>query len=150
MANANTVEISKLVKTKHITKVIADKPIIRANTEETETLSYQRRSEVTITFSHADIIYNPSVGNEWSVWIEANGRTYYLGDQFTVTQGTKIHLVAMDDDPSEDDIGRTAVTINSNIISFGRIEKSVFVKEYRGKGAGNTAEWEFTLDINSL
>ncbi len=110
----------------------------------------QQATQARITFTTADLIYNPSVGNEWTVWIEANGRNYYRGDSFTVTQGETIRLNALDEDPSHDDLGTTNIKISSTHINNGQIRESVFVKEHHGRGAGKTAEWELTLQIESI
>lgn len=110
----------------------------------------QQRQQINIEFSYAELVYNPQVGNEWSVWIESGGRKYAEGDQFSISKGESMVLYAVDDDPSHDDVGTTRLTINQSMINSGEITESVYVKEYHGRGAGKTAEWEFTLLIKSI
>lgn len=129
---------------------VAARPVTQSRSTKSPVTYTRQTSKANITFSSADLVYNPGIGDEWSVWIEANGKKYFRGDRFTVDVGDQIVLTAFEDDPTHVDVGDKKITINNSIINSGQILESVFVKEYHGRGAGKTAKWKFALRVNSI
>lgn len=110
----------------------------------------QQTQHITIEFEDAYLNYNPSVGNEWEVWIEVNGRRYEEGARINVSnyQNISMTLKVVEHDKYPDRVSRT-VSLNRNHINKGSFSETIRVREGHGRYAGNVAEWQFDFSIKT-
>lgn len=110
----------------------------------------QQTQHITIEFEDAYLNYNPSVGNEWEVWIEVNGRRYEEGARINVSnyKNTSMTLKVVEHDKYPDRASRT-ISLNKQHLSGGNFSETVRVREGHGRYAGNVAEWQFDFSIKT-
>ena len=109
--------------------------------------SQSKRESVTMTFKSVRLVYNNSVGNEWSTWIEVDSTDYNRGESVNINVGSTIKLHAFEDDKYSDH-NSVQITITISDLNQEYISERVVVREGHGRFAGNTAEWEFSLDLD--
>ena len=125
--------------------------IAKRPTKTTPLISNPKQTQnITIEFKDAYLNYNPSVGNEWEVWIEVNGRRYEEGATINVSnyQKTSITLKVVEHDKYPDRASRT-ISLNNNHINRGSFSETIKVKEGHGRYSGNVAEWQFDFSIKT-
>lgn len=108
-------------------------------------------AKLTISYS-ASLIYNNSVGNEWSTWIEIDGKKLYQGQnlEIEVSGNDEIVIIAYAcEDDSMPDIGYKQITIPVSELNPVQnvYTAEVIVRENGGRYSGNTAKWKFSISI---
>ena len=108
-------------------------------------------AKLTISYS-ASLIYNNSVGNEWSTWIEIDGKKLYQGQnlEIEVSGNDEIVIIAYAcEDDSMPDIGYKQITIPVSELNPDQnvYTAEVIVRENGGRYSGNTAKWKFSISI---
>ncbi|GEM_PF-1150237 len=121
--------------------------------------SLPRNCTATVNLTALDLVYNDSVGNDWSFAVEINdariavsGPTQIFQDQFEGTLELKIRAIAQEND-SVPDVGSSSETITIECPETQQVEEmltlEVRVRENRGRYAGNTALWRFDFSIKA-
>ena len=104
-----------------------------------------------VTYS-ADLVYNNSVGEEWSTLckfkgtpVENNGTVKAANDSFYMT------VSATEYDDGKSDHGSTRITFsNINIGEEQTKNVYVIVTEDSGRYIGNKAKWKFTITVKRI
>lgn len=113
---------------------------------------------VSVILEGVQLVYNNSVGNDWSLGLEVNGervqfsrwglpQTVWTG---TVTESTTLTITAIAvEDDKYPDIGRTSTTfsVDCSSLPVQTATLEVLVREDRGRYAGNTALWRFQIMV---
>ena len=107
--------------------------------------------KVKITLVSAELIENNSVGNEWAIGANVNGKELQEGSSVTMNMkpsGTlKLEALAEEQDKIPD-YGSTSTNVKlSSFTKSTNKTLTVVVTENRGRYSGNTATWEFKFKI---
>lgn len=104
---------------------------------------------LTVTLSNVSLVYNNSVGNDWSIGAYINGEYIkkYKSYELSLSDKKELQLkaTAMESDKVPD-FGSSSKTIVLSDLDLGKENKItlyVVVRENRGRYAGNTAKWQF-------
>jgi hypothetical protein len=113
------------------------KPTIKPTVKPTS-----RSKEYIVTFKFADLVENNHVGNEWGYSLDINGKTLCLGQKVTLNSKSltcKAAVVEHDSIPDKN--------LTTDKLKLGDNYISVIVTENRGRYSGNTATWQFTINV---
>ena len=92
-------------------------------------------------------ISNNSVGDSWGFSVTVDGEKVTKAPIRTNSSSIVVNVAAIEYD-SVNDVGRGSVTFNlSDIKTQATKTVRVTVRENRGRYAGNTAVWEFTVTV---
>ena len=111
----------------------------------------EQKYKVTVSFS-VKKVSNNHVGNKWTYAV-TSAETVIKKDKsasFELTGADVLELVCQaTENDTYPDMGTSTLIINMADLKEGKntITTTVIVTEDRGRYAGNTAEWKFTLNI---
>ncbi len=90
------------------------------------------------------------VGSEWDFYLKNESGIIESGDSISGKGKIELTVIAVEYDDSSDDIGTQTITISPSD-SFPMTKTTIVtVKESYGKGAGSTAEIQFTITIEKV
>lgn len=111
----------------------------------------EQKYKVTVSYS-VKKVSNNHVGNSWTYVITSGETTINKGKSatFELTGAESLELLCQaTENDSYPDLGTSTITINMAELKEGKnsVTTTVIVTEDRGRYAGNTAEWKFTITI---
>ena len=140
-------------KPKTVKRIKAKSDPINRTTHPTHVRPIQKQQQVTLQFTDAELIQNQGIGDEWSTWIEIDGKRLYRGDRINVRVNDSINITVhiLESDPTHDDYNYKSYRISqSDLLSRRDLSYDVSVTERHGRGAGGTATWRFHLTSESI
>lgn len=126
---------------------------VKPTTHPTHARPIQKQQQVTLQFTDAELIQNQGIGDEWSTWIEIDGKRLYRGDRINVRVNGSINITVhiLESDPTHDDYNYKSYRISQSDLSSRRdLSYDVSVTERHGRGAGGTATWRFHIASESI
>lgn len=116
--------------------------------------TFEEGTKLNIVFKSFEVVEENSIGDDWTFEFFVEGSPLSPKDNVVDVSNLESIIIkskATENDPSHDDIGyaRRIVTPEnlSDLLAKEEIVETVFVNEYYGKGAGNTATCEFRYSI---
>jgi hypothetical protein len=99
--------------------------------------------EYIVTFKFANLVENNHVGNDWGYNVSVNGTVFRsIGQSITIKSSKlvcKTSVVENDKIPDS--------SLNTKTLKLGDNYISNIVRENRGRYSGNTATWQFTINV---
>ncbi|MFK7983000.1 MAG: hypothetical protein AB8G86_23675 [Saprospiraceae bacterium] len=116
---------------------------------------FKKRTVLEIKKRSSKVIIKNSIGNEWTFLSEVNDTIplFWKSQILDVSRKTKLEIksTAIENDPSIDDIGVSKIIITpknlSKYLDKHIFSDTVFVHEYHGPSAGNTAMCYFEYEL---
>jgi len=117
-----------------------------------------RQCTVSVILEAVQLIYNNSVGNDWSLGLEVNGERVPVSrwrlpqtiwtETFDGDMSLTVTAIAVEEDKYPD-IGRASATfaVSCPSVQDQTATLGVTVREDRGRYAGNTALWRFRIRV---
>ena len=111
----------------------------------------EQKYKITVSFS-VKKVSNNHVGNKWTYVITSGETAINKGKSatFELTGAESLELICQaTENDSYPDVGTNTITINTADLKEGKntVTTTVIVTEDRGRYAGNTAEYKFTVTI---
>ena len=111
----------------------------------------EQKYKVTVSYS-VKKVHNNHVGNSWAYVITSGDTSIKKGKSatFELTGADALELICQaTENDSYPDVGTSTITINMTDLKEGKntVTTTVIVTEDRGRYAGNTAEYKFTVTI---
>ena len=126
---------------------------VKPTTHPTHARPIQKQQQITLQFTDAELIQNQGIGDEWSTWIEIDGKRLYRGDRINVQVKGSINITVhiLESDPTHDDYNYKSYRISqSDLTSRRDLSYDVSVTEGHGRGRGGSATWRFHLTSESI
>ena len=111
----------------------------------------EQKYKITVSFS-VKKVSNNHVGNKWTYVITSGETVINKGKSatFELTGAESLELICQaTENDSYPDVGTNTITINLADLKEGKntVTTTVIITEDRGRYAGNTAEYKFTVTI---
>jgi len=126
---------------------------VKPTTHPTHARPIQKQQQITLQFTDAELIQNQGIGDEWSTWIEIDGKRLYRGDRINVQVKGSINITVhiLESDPTHDDYNYKSYRISQSDLSSHRdLSYDVSVTEGHGRGRGGSATWRFHITSESI